>query len=100
MPPVFISQSFGSGRCSMRSNNERLSDNTTRLVEGLASSAVVDSPSFQGTIQQDPRTKKDRFNMSLEFRHKPDPDCGKDHKPAKDAGPRKEGGHAPAAGSP
>jgi general secretion pathway protein L len=79
-----------------------LSDNTTKLVEGLAQSEVVENPSFQGTIQQDPRTHKDRFNMSLEFRHKGDADCGKEHKPGKDSGPRKEGGsgHAPAAGSP
>jgi general secretion pathway protein L len=81
-----------------------LSDNTAKLTERLQQSAVVENPSFQGTIQQDPRTKKDRFNMSLEFRHRGgDPDAGKEHKPpAKDAMPRKEGGsaHAPAAGSP
>lgn len=78
-----------------------LSDNTTKLVESLAPSEVVENPSFQGTIQQDPRTKKDRFNMSLEFRRKADTGANKEHKPAKDA-PRKEGGsgHAPAAGSP
>jgi general secretion pathway protein L len=79
-----------------------LSDNTTKLVEGLAQSDVVENPSFQGTIQQDPRTHKDRFNMSLEFRHKAEPDAGKEHKPATGPAPRKEGGggHAPAAGSP
>jgi general secretion pathway protein L len=79
-----------------------LSDNTTKLTEGLAQSDVVENPSFQGTIQQDPRTHKDRFNMSLEFRHKADAEAGKEHKPAKDSGPRKDGGsgHAPAAGSP
>jgi len=77
-----------------------LSDNTTKLVEGLAQSEVVENPSFQGTIQQDPRTHKDRFNMSLEFRHRAEPDTGKDHKPATGPAPRKEGGHAPAAGSP
>ncbi|MNC98437.1 hypothetical protein D3C83_163840 [compost metagenome] len=27
IPPVFMSQSFGSGRCSIRSNSERRSDN-------------------------------------------------------------------------
>lgn len=77
-----------------------LSDNTAKLTEQLQQSEVVESPSFQGTIQQDPRTHKDRFNMSLEFRRKPDADAGKEHKPAKDAAPRKEGGgHAPVAGS-
>ena len=80
-----------------------LSDNTAKLIERLQQSEVIENPSFQGTIQQDPRTHKDRFNMSLEFRHKGgDADAGKEHKPAKDAAPRKEGGsaHAPAAGSP
>jgi len=79
-----------------------LSDNTTKLAEGLAQSEVVENPSFQGSIQQDPRTHKDRFNMSLEFRHKVEADAGKEHKPVKDSGPRKDGGsgHAPAAGSP
>jgi general secretion pathway protein L len=77
-----------------------LSDNTTKLTEGLTLSEIVENPSFQGTIQQDPRTHKDRFNMSLEFRHKGDMDCGKEHK-GKDPGSRKDGGgHAPAAGSP
>ena len=31
MPPVFMSQSFGSGRCSSRSNSERRSDSMTRV---------------------------------------------------------------------
>ena len=75
-----------------------LSDNTTKIVESLQQSDVVESPSFQGTIQQDPRTKKDRFNMSLEFRHRADADAAK--KPAREAAPKREGGHAPAAGSP
>ena len=30
MPPVFMSQSFGSGRCSNRSNSARRSDSITR----------------------------------------------------------------------
>ena len=29
MPPVFMSQSFGSGRCSRRSNSDRRSDSMT-----------------------------------------------------------------------
>ena len=32
MPPVFMSQSFGSGRCSSRSNSERRSDSMTRVL--------------------------------------------------------------------
>ena len=31
MPPVFMSHSFGSGRCSSRSNSERRSDSMTRM---------------------------------------------------------------------
>jgi len=78
-----------------------LSDNTAKVTEQLQSSDVICNPSFQGTIQQDPRTRKDRFNMSLEFCHKADADAGKDHKGGRDAAPPKEGGgHAPAAGSP
>jgi general secretion pathway protein L len=77
-----------------------LSDNTTKLVEGLAQSEVVANPSFQGTIQQDPRTHKDRFNMSLEFRHQAAPDAAAERaRPGKDA-LKQGGGHAPAAGSP
>ena len=30
MPPVFMSHSFGSGRCSSRSNSDRRSDSMTR----------------------------------------------------------------------
>ena len=58
----------------------------------------------QAAVQsgQDPRTHKDRFNMTLEFRHKAEPETGKEHGPAKDPGQRKDGGtgNAPAAGSP
>ena len=31
MPPVFMSHSFGSGRCSSRSNSDRRSDSITRV---------------------------------------------------------------------
>ena len=31
MPPVFMSHSFGSGRCSKRSNSDRRSDSMTRV---------------------------------------------------------------------
>ena len=31
MPPVFMSQSFGSGRCSSRSKSDRRSDSMTRV---------------------------------------------------------------------
>lgn len=79
-----------------------LSDNTAKLTERLRQSEVLENPSFQGNIQQDPRTRKDRFNMTLEFRHKAEADAGREHGPAKEPGQRKEGGtaNAPAAGSP
>ena len=32
MPPVFMSHSFGSGRCSSRSNSDRRSDSITRML--------------------------------------------------------------------
>ena len=32
MPPVFMSHSFGSGRCSSRSNSDRRSDSITRVL--------------------------------------------------------------------
>ena len=80
-----------------------LSDNTAKLIEGLRKSDVLENPSFQGTIQQDPRTKKDRFNMTLEFRHKAtrtrqgaQAGQGSRRKSRKDGG----SGNAPAAGSP
>ena len=79
-----------------------LSDNTAKLTERLRQSEVLENPSFQGNIQQDPRTHKDRFNMTLEFRRKAETEAGKEHGPAKEPGQRKDGGtgNAPAAGSP
>ena len=32
MPPVFMSHSFGSGRCSNRSKSDRRSDSMTRVL--------------------------------------------------------------------
>ena len=55
-----------------------LSDNTSKLIEALQKSEVLENPSFQGTIQQDPRTKKDRFNLTADFRKKGDAPAPKD----------------------
>jgi general secretion pathway protein L len=78
-----------------------LSDNTAKLTEQLQQSQVVENPSFQGTIQQDPRTHKDRFNMSLEFRRKPEAGGDKEPSPPRAGAPAQQGGgHAPVAGSP
>jgi general secretion pathway protein L len=45
-----------------------LSDDASKLIGLLQKSEVLTNPSVQGTIQPDPRTKKDRFNINLEFR--------------------------------
>jgi general secretion pathway protein L len=73
-----------------------LSSDASRLIALLQKSDLLTNPSVQGTIQPDPRTKKDRFNITLEFRSLPDADKahdGKDHPGRKDAG----GKNAPAA---
>jgi general secretion pathway protein L len=61
------------------------SSNATKLAETLQKSDVVSKASFTGTIQTDPRTKKDRFNLSLELRKRPAPDAppvpGKERSP-------------------
>jgi general secretion pathway protein L len=45
-----------------------LSDDASKLIGLLQKSDVLVNPGVQGTIQPDPRTKKDRFNITLEFR--------------------------------
>ena len=45
-----------------------LSDDASKLIGLLSKSDLLTNPSVQGTIQPDPRTKKDRFNITLEFR--------------------------------
>ncbi len=78
-----------------------LSSDASRLIGPLNKSDVVANPSVQGTIQPDPRTKKDRFNITLDFRKLAVADTAKEAKPA-DRDSRKDGGgkNAPAAGSP
>jgi general secretion pathway protein L len=44
-----------------------LSDDASKLIGLLQKSEVLANPSIQGTIQPDPRTKKDRFNITLDF---------------------------------
>lgn len=46
-----------------------LSDDASKLIGLLNQSQLLTNPSVQGTIQPDPRTKKDRFNISLDFRN-------------------------------
>jgi len=75
-----------------------LSSDASRLIALLQKSELLANPSVQGTIQPDPRTKKDRFNITLEFRALSEAEKAK----AQEHGPRKDGGgkNAPAAGSP
>jgi general secretion pathway protein L len=45
-----------------------LSDDASKLIGLLNQSTLLANPGVQGTIQPDPRTKKDRFNITLDFR--------------------------------
>jgi len=45
-----------------------LSDDASKLIGLLNESGLLANPSVQGTIQPDPRSKKDRFNINVEFR--------------------------------
>ena len=45
-----------------------LSDDASKLIGLLQKSELLINPSVQGTIQPDPRTKKDRFNITLDFK--------------------------------
>jgi hypothetical protein len=59
------------------------------------------NPSVQGTIQPDPRTKKDRFNITVEFRKLAEAEAAHEAKPAEHGGHKEGGGrNAPVAGSP
>lgn len=77
-----------------------LSSDASKLIALLQKSEVLANPSVQGTIQPDPRTKKDRFNITLDFRALVDADKARDGKQPEHG--RKDGGgkNAPAAGSP
>ena len=84
-----------------------LSNDASKLIGLLQKSELLINPGVQGTIQPDPRTKKDRFNITLEFRKlaesvapadKSGDNTGQtgDHVGSKQG----EGKNAPAAGSP
>ena len=45
-----------------------LSDDASKLIGLLNKSELLTNPSPQGSIQPDPRTKKDRFNITVEFK--------------------------------
>jgi general secretion pathway protein L len=75
-----------------------LSNDASRLIALLQKSEVLVNPSVQGTIQPDPRIKKDRFNITLEFRKVVEAASAKarEHDGRKAAGGR----NAPDAGTP
>lgn len=67
-----------------------LSDDASKLIGLLNKSELLANPSVQGTIQPDPRTKKDRFNITLDFRAVADAQAAA----AKSATAAKGGAHA------
>jgi general secretion pathway protein L len=71
-----------------------LSDDASKLIGLLQKSDVLVNPSVQGTIQPDPRTKKDRFNITLDFRKVADAAAAAE----KAAAAKKAGEHKPAGG--
>ena len=79
-----------------------LSDDASKLIGLLSKSDLLTNPSVQGTIQPDPRTKKDRFNITLEFRAVAAADAVAKANEARDRAAHKPGGskNAPDAGNP
>ena len=78
-----------------------LSSDASKLIGLLQKSDVITNPSVQGTIQPDPRTKKDRFNIALEFHKSVCAEAAHDAKPAEHTAHKEGGGKdAPDAGSP
>jgi general secretion pathway protein L len=79
-----------------------LSDDASKLIGLLSTSELLTNPSVQGTIQPDPRTKKDRFNITLEFRTVAAAEAAAKANEAKDRAAHKPGGgkNAPDAGNP
>jgi general secretion pathway protein L len=71
-----------------------LSDDASKLIGLLQKSEVLVNPGVQGTIQPDPRTKKDRFNITLEFRKVADAAAAA----AEKAAAAKKTEHKPAGG--
>ena len=72
------------------------SSNAAKLIDGLQKSEVLVNPGFTGTIQADPHTHKERFNMSFELRRSREAAARNQAKPTPPA-TRPEAGHAPDA---
>ena len=79
-----------------------LSDDGSKLIGLLQKSDLLTNPSVQGAIQPDPRLKKDRFNIAVEFRKSATADTATDKPVAHTHAEPKSGGgnHAPANGRP
>jgi general secretion pathway protein L len=79
-----------------------LSEDASKLIGLLNKSELLTNPSVQGTIQPDPRTKKDRFNITLEFRKVAAADAAAKANENRDRAAHKPGGgkNAPDAGNP
>ena len=75
----FIIVGGGSAGCALAN---RLSADASKLIALLQKSEVLANPSPQGTIQPDPRTKKDRFNITMEFRGLADAKAAADYQKA------------------
>ncbi len=69
-----------------------LSDDASKLIGLLQQSRLLTDPTVQGNIQPDPRTKKDRFNISVEFKKPDQPDQKPGAKPGKSASGGTTGG--------
>lgn len=79
-----------------------LSDDASKLIGLLSKSDLLTNPSVQGTIQPDPRTKKDRFNITLEFRAVAAAEAAAKANENRERAAHKPGGgkNAPDAGNP
>ncbi|MEP6483198.1 MAG: PilN domain-containing protein [Rudaea sp.] len=79
-----------------------LSDDASKLIGLLSKSELLANPSIQGTIQPDPRTKKDRFNITLEFKKVAAAEAAAKANEARDRAAHHQGGgkNAPDAGNP
>ncbi len=79
-----------------------LSEDASKLIGLLSKSELLTNPSVQGTIQPDPRTKKDRFNITLEFRKVVAAEVAAKAKENSDRAAHRPGGgkNAPDAGNP
>ncbi len=72
------------------------SSNAAKLIDGLQKSDILLDPSFVGTIQTDPRTRKERFNLTFQLRKWPQSDRERGKQPGDRIDKRAEAGHASA----